>query len=125
MNFELKLDVPDADQEAVWLNDRLIEEDIETFDSKVVESEAEAGTMDGGVLTGVLAMVISTAVKEGVSRLFDTIFQHFDGKKAAFELNGECPDSGKKFTMRFDNVNEEGRDKAMIEFNSRYEEFCM
>lgn len=124
MNLTLKLDLPDAEQEAVWLNDRLHETPIDGLDSRVVENHAERGTMSGGMLANLLALVASAAAGKVVESLVDLIFRHFDGKRAHFELSGECPGSGKKFTLTFDNLAARNREKAMAEFHQLYADFC-
>jgi hypothetical protein len=62
MNFELKLDMYNAEQEAVWLNDFIREHDVEGLETEVKRSEPEAGTMDGGSLLPILEGVASGAL---------------------------------------------------------------
>ncbi len=124
MNLTLKLDLQDAEQETVWLNDRLHETPIEGLDSQVAESPAQRGTMDGGLLTNLLLLAAGAAVEKIVESLMDLIFRHFDGKRAKFELTGECPKTGKQFSLSFDNISARNREKAMAEFNQLYAKFC-
>lgn len=37
---------------------------------------------------------------------------------------GECPDSGKKFTLKFDNITKEQQQDAILQFNEHYEAIC-
>lgn len=124
MNIQLKLNLPDAEQEAVWLNDFIMEHNIDGLKTKVLETTPEKGTMDGGILTGALALILTETIKKGVSSVFDVLFKHFDGKRAAFELTAECPDNGKKFTLKFDNTTKAKRDEIKEEFDSLYQEIC-
>ena len=124
MNFKLKLDIPGAEQEAIWLNDYINEHDIDGLETKVLETSPEKGTMDGGIFTGLLGLVVAETVKKVISSLIDILFKQFDGKRAEFELTGECPDSGKKFTLKFNNASETKRDKIQREFERRYMDIC-
>ena len=83
MKIELKLNMSNAIQEAVWLNNFINEHDIDGMDSSVIESEPVRGAMDGGTLTAALMLVLySETIKQTVGSLFDAIFKHFDGKNA-------------------------------------------
>lgn len=117
--------MPDAVQEATWLNNFINEHDIEGVDTSVIESEPEKGTMDGGTLTDALMLVLaSEAIKQTISKLFDAIINHFDGKKADFELSGECPDSGKKFSIKYEKSSYKKRQEAQLEFEALYANIC-
>lgn len=124
MKLQLKLNLPDAEQEAVWLNDSIQEEDLEGLQSDVIETTPEEGTMDGGIFTGALALVVSEAITKTIGGLFDSIFKHFDGKRAEFEMEAECPNSGKKFILKFDNTTQKNREEAILEFNRLFKGFC-
>ena len=124
MNFKLKLDIPDAEQEAVWLNDFIKEHEVEGLQTEVMETTPGEGTMGGGILTGVLGLVITETVKKAIESVFEIVFKHFDGKRAAFEMEGECPDSGKKITLKFDNTSAAKRDEIQKEFERLYENIC-
>ena len=125
MQIKLKLNMPDAVQEAVWLNDFINEHDIDGMDSSVIEAEPERGTMDGGTLTAALMLVLySEAIKQTIGSLFDAIFHHFDGKDADFELSGECPDSGKKFSIKYEKASYKKRKEAQLEFDVLYATMC-
>ncbi len=124
MNFELKLDMPDPEQEAVWLQDYLDEQELDGIRSKVKESSPEAGTMDGGVLLGILVGAISGMLGQRLDVLFQKLWKHFDGKRAAFELTGKCPDSEQEFTLKFNNSSKKTRDEAIAEFKERMKQIC-
>jgi hypothetical protein len=124
MNFQLNLHLPDAEQEAVWLNDSIKEEDFNGLQTNVVETTPESDTMDGGIFTGVLALIVTESITQTIEKLFDFVFKHFDGKRAAFELEGECPNNGKKFALKFETTTKKGREKAIEEFNQLFETFC-
>lgn len=117
--------MPDGAQEAVWLNDFINESDIDGMDSAVMESEPERGTMDGGTLADALMLVVySEAIKKTIESLFDAVFKHFDGKYADFELSGECPDSGKKFSIKYKKTSYKKRKEAQLEFDALYANIC-
>lgn len=124
MKFELKLDMYNAEQEAVWLNDFIREHDVDDLKTRVKEKSPEAGTMDGGILEPTLIGIASGVVTNRIQWLFKKLWQHFDGKVASFEFSAECSKSGKKFSMKFDYNTEEQRDAAEVEFERRYKELC-
>lgn len=124
MKLQLKLNMPNADQEAVWLNDRIKEYDIDGLKTEVEEAPTERGVMSGGLLLGALTLVMEESIKKIIEKVFDVTFNHFDGKKAAFELSGECSNSGKKFTLKFENITKEQQQKAIKEFNEHYKAIC-
>ncbi len=124
MKLQLKLNMPDAEQEAVWLNDYIAEQEIDALETEVLETSPEKGTMDGGIFTGIIGLAITETVKGVVASVFDILFRHFDGKRAEFELTGECPENGKKFSLKFDNTTKAKRNEAIKEFDLLYEKIC-
>jgi len=81
--------------------------------------------MDGGILTSALSLIIAESlIGQTIEKIFDFVFKHFDGKRAAFELEGECPNNGKKFVLKFENTTKKGREKAIEEFNQLFDSFC-
>lgn len=124
MNFELKLDMYNAEQEVVWLRDHLLGADPQDMVLEVKESEAERGTLSGGVLLPVLIGVVTGIASKRVDWLFSRVWEYFYGKKGKIDFTATCPDGGKSFTMSFELGNEKERDAAQDEFQRRYERFC-
>lgn len=124
MKFELELDMYNAEQEAVWLNDFLHEHELEDMEMQVKESAPEPGTLDGGVLLPALMGVVSGIVSLRIEWLISKIWQHFAGKKGRIDFKATCPDNGQSFSMSFELETENERDEAQAEFRRRYESFC-
>lgn len=124
MEFTLKLDLPDAEQEAIWLQEYLEEEAIPGLESEVVKQPQTRGTMSGEIWTELLKLAATTAVGEVMKSLITTIFDHFKGKKAKVELVGQCPNNGQQFKLVFETSGEKQRIAAIAEFNSLMIEFC-
>lgn len=81
MKLQLKLNMPNAEQEAVWLNDRIQEYEIDGLKTEVEEAPVARGTMGAGILLGALTLVMEESIKKVIERVFDATFSHFDGKK--------------------------------------------
>lgn len=124
MNFELKLIMSNAEQEAVWLNDFIREHEPEDLETRVKEAEAEAGTLSAGVLLPVIVGVATGLVSRRMDWLLDKIWQHFSGKKGKIDFSGTCPDNGQSFSLSFDLWGEKNRDEAQAEFKRRFDTFC-
>jgi hypothetical protein len=124
MKFELKLDMYNAEQEAVWLNDFIREHDVDDLETEVKRSEPEVGAQDGGILLPILIGIASNVATEGIKWLIGKVFQHFNGKKGSLEFSANCPKNGKSFTIRLETGNEKERDAALAEFDRRYLEMC-
>ncbi|MEM1000325.1 MAG: hypothetical protein AAGN35_24945 [Bacteroidota bacterium] len=129
MTFELKLDMYNAEQEAVWLNDFIREHDLDDLETKVKESELEKREdglipQSGEVLEAVIIGVASGIVTNRIEWLIKKIWQHFSGKKGKIEFSAECPKNGKSLTMTFELGSEKNRDEAQAEFDRRYQELC-
>jgi hypothetical protein len=124
MKFELKLDMYNADQEAVWLNDFLHEHDLEDMETHVKEAPPEPGTLDGGILLPALVGIASGIISVRIEWLISKIWQHFAGKKGTIEFSATCPDNGQSFNLSFELGSEKERDEAQAEFKRRYETFC-
>lgn len=124
MKFEIKLDMYNGEQEAVWLNDFIHEHQPEDLELQVKESAPEAGTLDGGVLLPALIGVVTGLVSTRMEWLFSKIWQHFAGKKGRIDFKANCPKNGQSFTMSFELESESERDEAQAEFKRRYETFC-
>ena len=124
MKFELILEMDDAEQEAVWLQDYLQEQRISGLETVVKASVPEEGSMDGGIYEGVISGLLSGGVLLGIEAFFKAVWQHFDGKRARFVLEGECPKGGKRFKMEFDNASEMERMAAQKEFSKHFKKIC-
>jgi hypothetical protein len=124
MKFELKLDMYNAEQEAVWLNNFIREHDVDDLETEVKRSEPEVGTMDGGSWLPILEGVTAGVATEAIKWLIGKVYQHFNGKKGSLEFTANCPKNGKSFTMTLETGNEKKRDEAQAEFDRRYEEMC-
>ena len=126
MRLTLSLDLPNAAQEAVWLNSRLNQTDIPGLESHaVVEQPAQPGTMDGGLVLGALAMAVTTVVVEKVvDKLLALLERQFDGKRADFVLTAECPGSGQTFSLTFNHTKARERAALVEEFKALQAQFC-
>lgn len=124
MKFELELNMYNADQEAVWLNDFIQGHELDDLETHVKEAEPEPGTLDGGVLLPALVGVATGIVAKRIEWLIGKIWQHFGGKKGKIDFKATCPNNGQSFTMSFELESEKERDEAQAEFKRRYATFC-
>lgn len=124
MRFELKLDMYDAEQEAVWLNDFIVDHNLDDLKTEVRESEPEPGTLDGGVLVPIVIGVVSGLASKRIEWLLNKIWEHFSGKKGKIDFRATCPEGGQSFSMTFELESETARDEAQAEFKRRFETFC-
>lgn len=124
MKFTLKLDLPDAEQEAVWLQEYLEQEAIPGLESEIVKQQPADGTMAAELLTELIKLAATTAVGEVMKSVISLVFDHFKGKKAKLELSGQCPDNGQQFKLSFETGGEKERAAAIAEFNALMAELC-
>lgn len=124
MQFTLVLDMPDAEQEAVWLQARIHEDDIPGLRAEVVKVPVKPGAMSGNTMTEILNLAATTAVVEGIKSLIGLLFNHFKGKPVKLELTGICPDTGRQLKLSFDTSGEKSRDAAIAEFERNFNALC-
>jgi hypothetical protein len=125
MNFVLTLNLPDAEQETVWLKERLRETSLEEMQIDLIKKDHRTGTMSGGMITNMLQLVVSSTITEGVKNVITFLFEHFKGKNAKLELSGKCPDTGREIKLSFETKNEKDRDQAIEEFERTYLKLCV
>lgn len=124
MQFLLTLDLPDAQQEAQWLQARILDEPIAGLESEIVKSRPADGAMSGEFWTEVLKLAATTAVAESIKSLITLVFSHFKGKAAKLELAGKCPDNGQELKLVFDTSRPSSREEAIAEFQRLYADLC-
>jgi len=124
MEFRLTLELPEAEQEAVWLRERILDDAIDGLSVEVQTLPAAEGTMAGDLMTEVLQLTATTAVAEIIKSVIQLIFDHFQYKPAKLELAGQCPDNGNTFKMTIDTSKSKDRDVAIEEFNRLMSQFC-
>lgn len=124
MKFELTLDMYNAEQEAVWLQDFVQGHNPEDLQLTVKESDPESGTLSGGILLPALVGVVSGIASKRIEWLLNRVWEHFSGKKGRVDFNATCPENGQSFAMTFTLGSEEERDEATAEFKRRFESFC-
>ncbi len=62
MNFELKLNIDNAEEEISYLNDFIKEHDIDGLETEIPEQKAEDGSMDGALLVNALNLMVAGAI---------------------------------------------------------------
>lgn len=124
MEFILKLDLPDAEQEAVWLQDYLQEVAIPGLESQIVKQRQSSGTMSGEIWTELIKLAATTAAGKVIELAITAIYEHFKGKKATLELSGQCPDNGQPFKLTFETGDPAARAAAIAEYHQLVAELC-
>lgn len=124
MEFTLILYLPDAEQEAVWLRERILDEAIDGLSVAVQTLPAPDGAMAGEMMTEVLRLTATTAASEVIKSVIKLAFDHFQYKPAKLELNGQCPDNGAAFKMTIDTSRRKDREAVIEEFNRLMAQFC-
>jgi hypothetical protein len=124
MKFILTLNLPEAEQEAVWLQEHLQERRLQDLQSEVLVSTPISGSMSGGLITNMLQLIAPTAVSESIKGFIGFLFEHFKGKGAKLELSGTCPETGRELKLSFDTKNGKDRDQAIAEFERTYNALC-
>lgn len=124
MNFEIKLNMDNAEQEAVWFHDLLQEHQLMDLDIGLKTKAPEAGTMAGEILLPIITGAISGLVTNRVEWLFRKIWERFSDQDAEIEFSATCPQNGQSFTMKFNTKSEKKRDAAQAEFQRRFQEMC-
>jgi len=124
MEFTLILEMPEAEQEAVWLRNRIHEDDFPNITAEVLKTPMKEGEMSGEMLTNILLIAATTSVVEGIKALISYLFEHFKGKRAKLELSGTCPDNGRQLNLSFDTSSSKARDLALAEFERAFSVLC-
>jgi hypothetical protein len=123
--MHLEIDLQDP-QEAVWLNEWIEEHDLNGVETKVMRETPEAGSMDGGILTGIIVAALTVGATKTIEKLLDLIYNAFASrqKEVGFTLKATCPESGATFELTADKSTAKTRDQLTQEFNQRYTEIC-
>ncbi len=124
MDFELKLNIDNAEEEISYLNDFIVEHDIEGLETEIPEPEAQDGTMDGAILGTALKLLVTGTIGAVIKQVFSVIGKHFDGKRAEVELKFTCPDSGMEFKEKYTFTSEKQREEIYTEFKKTIERNC-
>lgn len=124
MQFTLKLDLPDAEQEAVWLQDYLREAAIPGLESELVKRPQASGAMSGEIWTELISLVATAAAGKVIELAIAAVYEHFKGKKATLELSGQCPDNGQQFKLTFETNGPAARAAAIAEYRQLMAELC-
>ncbi len=124
MNFELKLNIENAEEEISYLNDFIKEHDIEGLETEIPEQVSQEGTMDGALLTNALNLLVSGTVGVVIKQVFSVIGKHFDGKRAEVELKYKCPDSGMEFKEKYTFTSGKKREEIYADFKKTIEKNC-
>ena len=124
MEFILKLDLPDAEQEAVWLQDYLQEVAIPGLESQIVKQAPEPDSMSGEIWTELITLVATAGVGKVIELAITAMYEHFKGKKATLELSGQCPDNGQQFKMTFETNGPAAQAAAIAEYHQLVAELC-
>ena len=124
MEFILKLDLPDAEQEAIWLQDYLQEVAIPGLESQIVKQAPEPDSMSGEIWTELITLVATAGVGKVIELAITAMYEHFKGKKATLELSGQCPGNGQAFKLTFETSGPAARAAAIAEYHQLVAELC-
>lgn len=124
MNFQIKLNAENAEEEISYLNDFIAEHDIIGLKTEIPNPESSQGAMDGGLLNDTLKFVVSMNIGAVIFQIFTAIGRYFDGKRADIELSYKCPDSGLEFKEVYTFTGKKTREEIYEQFRQTIEKNC-
>ncbi len=124
MKFELKLNMSNAEQEAVWLYDYVVEHDLEDLEVDLKKEAPEAGTMADELILPIITGAVSGLIVNRIEWLFKKLWERFSHVDAEVEFSAMCPHNGQSFKMTFQVKSEKKRNEAQAEFQRRFQELC-
>lgn len=121
MQIQIKIDAENAAQEAVWLQEYIAEHNLEGVDTEIQKETPEEGTMDGGVLSGIVIAAITAGATLTIEKLLELVFEHLKRKPVSFKLTAKYPDKGMEMEIQVENSRAADREKIIEEFK-RYDQ---